>query len=94
MLEAVLDGLDLHGHGREHRLLQPVELIEAAPRSALHQAHEDATHGLHVDALVDRRTDGQIFFTLISLGCPLRFETLCRGRPTPGKILLEYKMIE
>ena len=60
MFEAVLDGLDLHGHGREHRLLQAVELIKAAPSSTLHQAHEDATHGLHVNALVDRQTHSTI----------------------------------
>ena len=47
-----LDGLDLHGHGRQRLLLQPVELVKAAPGAALDQADEDATHGLDVDALV------------------------------------------
>lgn len=51
MLQRVLDGLDLHGDGRQHRLLQAVELVEAAPGAALDQAHEDPAHRLHVDAL-------------------------------------------
>jgi hypothetical protein len=34
-LEALLDGLDLLRHGREHSLLQSVELVEAAPSADL-----------------------------------------------------------
>ena len=34
-LEALLDGLDLLGHGGQHPLLQPVELVEAAPGTNL-----------------------------------------------------------
>ena len=51
-LDGVLNGLDLHGHRRQHRLLQPVELIKATPRPTLDQPHKDSTHGLDVDALV------------------------------------------
>ena len=46
-----LDGLDLHGDSREHRLLQPIELIEAAPGSTLHQPNEDTPHGLNINPL-------------------------------------------
>lgn len=51
MFQGVLDGLNLHGDGRQDRFLQTVELIEAAPRSTLQQAHKDPSHGLHIDAL-------------------------------------------
>ena len=46
-----LDVLDLLGDGREHSLLQSVELVEAAPRSHLTQTHEDTTHGLKTEEL-------------------------------------------
>ena len=49
--EGGLDGLDLHGDGRENCLLQSVELIEAAPGSALNNADEDPPHALHINAL-------------------------------------------
>ena len=35
LLERLLDGLDLLGDGGEHALLQPVELVEAAPGANL-----------------------------------------------------------
>ena len=46
-----LDGLNLYGHCRQYGLLQTVELIKAAPGTALDQTNEDATHGLDVQAL-------------------------------------------
>ena len=46
-----LDGLNLHGHSRQHGLLQTVELVKAAPGTALDQTNEDAPHGLDVQAL-------------------------------------------
>lgn len=53
--EAVLEGLldlpDLAGYHTQHFSLYPVELIKAAPRSTLHQAREDAAHGLVVQPL-------------------------------------------
>lgn len=51
MFQGVLNGLDLHGNCRQHCFLQAVKLIKAAPRSALHQAHKDPPHRLHIDAL-------------------------------------------
>ncbi len=41
-----LDVLDLLGHGRQHALLQTVELVEAAPGAHLTQTHKDAAHRL------------------------------------------------
>jgi hypothetical protein len=41
-----LDGLDLLRHGRQHPLLETVELVEAAPSAHLAEADEDAAHGL------------------------------------------------
>lgn len=41
-----LDVLDLLRDGREHSLLQTVELVKAAPGAHLAETHEDATHGL------------------------------------------------
>ena len=49
--ECRLYGLDLHGDGREHCLLQSVELIKAAPGATLDQANEYASHGLDVYTL-------------------------------------------
>jgi len=46
-----LDLLDLARHHRQHLRLNAVELVEAAPRAALHQAAEDGAHGLVVQAL-------------------------------------------
>ena len=46
--DRVLDGLNLYGQCRQHGLLQTVELIKAAPGTALDQINEDATHGLDV----------------------------------------------
>ena len=44
--EALLDGLDLLRDGGEHALLEPVELVEAAPGADLAQPHEDPPHRL------------------------------------------------
>ena len=49
--EGSLDGLDLHGDGREHGLLQSVELIEAAPGPTLDDPNEDPSHALHINTL-------------------------------------------
>ena len=49
--DGVLNGLNLYGHHRQHGLLQTVELIKAAPGTALDQTNEDATRGLDVQAL-------------------------------------------
>lgn len=49
--QRVLNGLDLHGHSRQHGFLQTIKLVEAAPSATLYQPHEDTTHRLHVDAL-------------------------------------------
>lgn len=56
MFQGVLDGLNLHGDGRQDRFLQTVKLIKAAPRSTLQQAHKDPSHGLHIDALQKKQT--------------------------------------
>jgi hypothetical protein len=45
-LETFLDGLDLLRDGRQHSLLQTIELVEAAPSADLAQANEDSAHGL------------------------------------------------
>lgn len=56
VFEGFLYGLDLLGDGGQHSLLQPVELIEAAPGSHLTQPHKDTTHGLEEKcSLVDNR---------------------------------------
>lgn len=41
-----LDELHLLGHGRQHPLLQTIELVKAAPGSHLTQTHKDTTHSL------------------------------------------------
>ena len=51
VLDGVLDDLDLHGDGRQHGLLQTVELIKAAPCSTLDQTDEDTAHRLHIYTL-------------------------------------------
>jgi len=50
LLQGALDGLDQHGDGRQSGLLQPVELVKAAPRPAAGQAGEDEAHrfGVHI----------------------------------------------
>jgi len=50
-LEAFLDGLDLLRDGRQHSLLQTIELVEAAPSADLAQANEDSAHGLKVNEM-------------------------------------------
>lgn len=56
VFEGFLYGLDLLGDSRQHSLLQPVELIKAAPGSHLTQPHKDTTHGLKEKySLVDNR---------------------------------------
>ena len=52
LLQCLLDGLDLLGDGRQHSLLQTVELIEAAPGSHLTQTDKDTSHGLEVKRLI------------------------------------------
>ena len=52
VLERLLDHLYLLRHGRQHPLLQPVELVKAAPGPDLAQAHKDASHGLEVKRLI------------------------------------------
>ena len=60
--EGGLDGLDLHGDGRQHSLLQSVELIEAAPCPTLDDADEDTTHALHINTLHMREdVDASLF---------------------------------
>lgn len=44
--QRVADGLDLGGDDRQHRRVDPVELIEAAPRATLGEAREDLPDGL------------------------------------------------
>ena len=39
-----LDGLNLHRDGREHRLLETVELIKASPSTTLDQTDKYPTH--------------------------------------------------
>lgn len=51
LLQGTLDGLDKHGDGRQSGLLQPVELVKAAPRPAARQAGEDEAHRLGVHIL-------------------------------------------
>lgn len=53
VFQGFLYGLDLLGHGGQHSLLQPVELIEAAPGSHLTQPHKDTTHGLEEKYKID-----------------------------------------
>ena len=45
--ECVLYGLDLGADDREHRDVDAVELVKAAPRSTLAQAREQLAHSLH-----------------------------------------------
>ncbi len=40
--------LDLLADSRQHILFQPVELIKAAPGTALHQTHEDAANAFEI----------------------------------------------
>ena len=49
-LQRFLNRLDLLRDGRQHALLQTVELVEAAPRPHLTQADEDTPHCLHTTA--------------------------------------------
>ena len=50
--ECLLDGLYLLGDGREHSLLQTVELIKASPGTDLAETNKDTTHGLEVKCLI------------------------------------------
>ena len=50
-LEYSLYGLYLHGHSRQYRFLQTIELIKTAPGTTLHQTNEDTTQGLDINAL-------------------------------------------
>jgi hypothetical protein len=59
--------LDLRRHHRQHLGFDAVELVEAAPGAALHQAAEDRAHGLVVQPLaavehdaLDRHALGQV----------------------------------
>ncbi len=47
-----LDGLYLLADGGEGSLLEPVELVEAAPGAHLAQAHKDPAHRLEIKRLV------------------------------------------
>ncbi len=47
-----LDGLYLLADGGEGSLLEPVELVEAAPGAHLAQAHKDPAHRLEIEGLV------------------------------------------
>ena len=47
-----MNRLNLLRDGRQHPLLQTIELVEATPRADLTQADEDAAHGLEVEGLV------------------------------------------
>ena len=44
--QRLLDALHLLRHGRQHPLLQAVELVKAAPGPHLAEPHEDAAHRL------------------------------------------------
>ena len=44
--ESILDSFDLSGYHREHRNIDSIELIKAAPSSTLTQSREDLTNGL------------------------------------------------
>eukprot|EP00968_Pinguiococcus_pyrenoidosus_P012901 scaffold1154_cov310-Pinguiococcus_pyrenoidosus.AAC.33 len=50
--DGILDDLDLLRDGGQLILLEPIELVETAPRAALHQTDEHPSHGLEVDAFV------------------------------------------
>ena len=52
LLQGLLDGLDLLGHGRQHTFLQTIELIKASPCSHLAQTNKDAAHGLEIECLI------------------------------------------
>ncbi|KAH6607744.1 hypothetical protein Trco_004057 [Trichoderma cornu-damae] len=52
LLQAELDVLDLLRNGRQDPLLETVKLVEAAPRTDLADAQEDAAHGLEVKGVV------------------------------------------
>ena len=51
-LDRALDDLDLLRDRRQHLLVQPVELVEAAPGAALDQAGKDPPHRPVVDPFV------------------------------------------
>ena len=50
--DALLDGLDLLRHGGQRALLEPVELVKAAPRAAHAEPRENAAHRGRAEALV------------------------------------------
>lgn len=45
--ESIADGLDLRGDNWQHRGIDTIEFIEAAPSSTLGEAGEDLTHSLN-----------------------------------------------
>ena len=47
-----LNQLNLLTHCRQLIFLEPVELVETAPRTALNQPGENPSHGLKIDSLV------------------------------------------
>lgn len=47
--QGFLDALNLLWNGRQHALLQPVELIKTAPCTHLAKSYKDASHCLHTD---------------------------------------------
>ena len=51
-LQVLLNCLNLLRHRGQSSLLQPVELVEAAPGAHLAQSNEDPPHGLEVEGLV------------------------------------------
>ena len=50
--QCCLDGLDLHRDGREHCLLETVELIKASPSTTLDQTYEYPAHWLYINAFI------------------------------------------
>lgn len=50
--QTLLDDLDLGRYGREHTLIQPIELVKAPPGADLAYARKDPTHGLEVERFV------------------------------------------
>ena len=71
-LDSVLDNLDLLRDGRELHLEETVELIEAAPSTALDQTDEDATHRLVVKTFVTVENED-----LATKGLPKSLHGLC-----------------
>jgi len=52
LAQRLLNALHLLRHGRQHPLLQAVELVEAAPRAHLAEPHEDPPHRLEIKGFI------------------------------------------